>query len=229
MQCLSERFTKTWGGNGLDVKLLSISRKTTKARVANHNDSDAKLLRSSWKTTKAWVANHNGSDAKLLRMSLKIQEKKKLLFLLFFKSSLVACERILSSFAAKPIRNATLCLVAFEHILSSFGAKPTGFAFRWDNPFAYAADHSSRPTYVCLPSGLYHAQRSNPAAIRTQSRGNAPARHLLLWWLKYDPAWIANLTLLPREKCGYAHANMAPFPRNQRCHSQKPVLLPFLV
>ena len=22
--------------------------------------------------------------------------------------------------------------------------------------FAYAADHSSRPTYVCLPSGLYH-------------------------------------------------------------------------
>ena len=34
--------------------------------------------------------------------------------------------------------------------------------------FAYAADHSSRPTYVCLPSGLYHArsgrilQRSGP-------------------------------------------------------------------
>ena len=24
--------------------------------------------------------------------------------------------------------------------------------------FAYAADHSSRPTYVCLPSGLYHAR-----------------------------------------------------------------------
>ena len=24
--------------------------------------------------------------------------------------------------------------------------------------FGYAADHSSRPTYVCLPSGLYHAR-----------------------------------------------------------------------
>ena len=24
--------------------------------------------------------------------------------------------------------------------------------------FAHAADHSSRPTYVCLPSGLYHAR-----------------------------------------------------------------------
>ena len=24
--------------------------------------------------------------------------------------------------------------------------------------FAYAADHSSRPTYVCPPSGLYHAR-----------------------------------------------------------------------
>ena len=77
------------------------------------------------------------------------------------KSSLVAFERILSSFAAKPIRNATPCLVAFEHILNSFAAKP----------------------------------------IR-----------------------ITNLTLLPRDVCGYAHANMAPLPRNQRCHSQKPVL-----
>ena len=91
-------------------------------------------------------------------MSLKIEEKKKILFLLFFKSSLVACERILSSFAAKPVRSATPCLVAFEHILSRFGAKPTG---------------------------------------------------------------IANLTLLPRDKCGYARANMAPLPRNQRCHSLK--------
>ena len=109
-QSLNKRPTKAWGTNrhGLDVKLLSISRKTSKARVANHNGLDvkllrsswktikawvanhngldAKLLRSSWKTTKAWVANHNGSDAKLLRMSLKIQEKKKILFLLFVEA-----------------------------------------------------------------------------------------------------------------------------------------------
>ena len=39
------------------------------------------------------------------------------------------------------------------------------------------------------------------------------------------PIRIANLTLLPRDVCGYAHANMAPLPRNQCCHSQKPVLL----
>ena len=53
--------------------ILSISQKSTKARVANHNGFDAKLLRrlrSSLQTTKAWVANHNGPDAKLLRMSL---------------------------------------------------------------------------------------------------------------------------------------------------------------
>ena len=51
--------------------------------------------------------------------------------------------------------------------------------------FAYAADHSSRPTYVCRSAfrPVSCAQRSNPAAIRTQSRGNAPARHLLLRWL----------------------------------------------
>ena len=109
-QSLSKRPTEAWGTNrnGLDVKLLSISRKTRKAPVANHNGLDAKLLRSSWKTTKAWVANHNGLDAKLLRsswkttkawvanhnglgakllrMSLKIQEKKKILFLLFFEA-----------------------------------------------------------------------------------------------------------------------------------------------
>ena len=109
-QSLNKRPTKAWGTNpnGLDVKLLSISRKTSKARVANrngldaklqrsswkttkawvanHNGLDAKLRRSLWKTTKAWVANHNGSDAKLLRMSLKIQEKKKILFLLFFEA-----------------------------------------------------------------------------------------------------------------------------------------------
>ena len=50
--------------------------------------------------------------------------------------------------------------------------------------FAYAADHSSRRTYVCLLRPVSCAQRSNPAAIRTQSRGNAPARHLLLRWLE---------------------------------------------
>ena len=71
-------------------------------------------------------------------------------------------QRILSSFAAKPVRSAAPCLVALEHILNSFAAKP----------------------------------------IR-----------------------IANLTLLPRDVCGYAHANLAPLPRNQRCHSQKPVVL----
>ena len=87
-QSLNKRPTKAWGTNrnGLDVKLLSISRKTSKAPVANHNGLDAKLLRSSWKTTKAWVANHNGSDAKLLSMYLKIEEKKKIQFLLFFRS-----------------------------------------------------------------------------------------------------------------------------------------------
>ena len=109
-QSLNKRPSKAWGTNrnGLDVKLLSISRKTSKAPVANHNGLDtkllrsswkttkawdanhngldAKLLRSSWKTTKAWVANHNGLDAKLLRMSLKIQEKKKILYLLFFEA-----------------------------------------------------------------------------------------------------------------------------------------------
>ena len=109
-QSLNKRPTKAWGTNrnGVDVKLLSISRKTSKAPVANHNGLDAKLLRSSWKTTKAWVANHNGLDAKLLRsswkttkagvanhngldakllrMSLKIQAKKKILFLLFFEA-----------------------------------------------------------------------------------------------------------------------------------------------
>ena len=85
-QCLNKIPTKTWGmnRNGLDVRLLSISRKTTKTRVANHNGLDAKRLRGSWKTTKAWAANHNGSDAKLLRMSFKFEEKKKILFLLFF-------------------------------------------------------------------------------------------------------------------------------------------------
>ena len=44
-----------------------------------------------------------------------------------------------------------------------------------------------------------------------------------------EPIRISNLTLLPRDVCGYAHANMALLPRNQRCRSQKPVLLPFLV
>ena len=42
-----------------------------------------------------------------------------------------------------------------------------------------------------------------------------------------EPIRIANLTLLPRDVCGCAHAEMAPLPRNQRCHSQKPVLLPW--
>ena len=108
LQSLNTRPTKAWGtNNGLDVKLLSISRKTIKARVANHNGLDAKLLRSSWKTikarvanhngldakllrsswrtTKAWIiANHNGSDAKLLRSSLKLEEKKKVLFFTIF-------------------------------------------------------------------------------------------------------------------------------------------------
>ena len=41
--------------------------------------------------------------------------------------------------------------------LASLGAY-TGLAVRWDNPICNAADHSSRPTYVCLPSGLYHAR-----------------------------------------------------------------------
>jgi len=36
---------EVWIANGLDVKLLSTSRKTTKARVANHNGLGAKLLK----------------------------------------------------------------------------------------------------------------------------------------------------------------------------------------
>ena len=40
------------------------------------------------------------------------------------------------------------------------------------------------------------------------------------------PIRIANLTLLPRDVCGYARANVAPLTRNQRCHTQKLVLLP---
>ena len=57
-QYLNKRAT-AWGTdrNGLDAKLLWISRKTIKARVANHNGLDAKLLRRELQITAAGCTN----------------------------------------------------------------------------------------------------------------------------------------------------------------------------
>ena len=60
--------------------------------------------------------------------------------------------------------------------------------------FGYAANHSSRQTCLRLSAlrSLSCAQRQGLAAIRTQSRGNAPSRHLLFRWMA-SPTLHAHL------------------------------------
>ena len=46
--------------------------------------------------------------------------------------------------------------------------------------YAYAADRTPFPTYVCLPSGLYKARTGHVVADRSGAGNPALARHLLL-------------------------------------------------
>jgi hypothetical protein len=50
--------------------------------------------------------------------------------------------------------------------------------------FAYAADHSSRPTYVCLPSGLYHERSGRILQQSGPNQEVMPTWHLLLRWME---------------------------------------------
>ena len=46
--------------------------------------------------------------------------------------------------------------------------------------YAYAADRTPFPTYVCLPSGLYKAHRTSSSADRPRAGNPVFARYLLL-------------------------------------------------
>ena len=75
--------------------------------------------------------------------------------------------------------------------------------------FAIAADHSSRPTYVYLPSGLYHARSGR---ILQQSGPNQEVMAFTsLMDGEYDPAWTFRQMCLGRE----IHPSMIPSGQRQ--------------
>ena len=204
------RYKSQWLGRET-TKHIATSKapETSKAPVANHNGLDAKLLRSSWKTTKAWVANHNGLDAKLLRSSWKTT-KAWVANHNGLGAKLLRMSLKINAGSKFKKRRRYCFFYSLKHFLSSFAAEPIRIA-----KSSLVAFERILSSFAAKP-----IRNATPCLVAFE--------HMLSSFAA-KPIRIANLTLLPRDVCGYARANMAPLPRNQRCHSQKLVLLPFLV
>ena len=99
-------------------------------------------------------------------------------------------------------------LYSLEHFLSSLAAEPIRIA-----KLSLAASERILSSFAAQP-----IRNATPCLVAFE--------HILSSFVA-KPIRIANLTLLPRDVCGYMHAKMAPLPTNQRCHSQKTSLAAF--
>ena len=129
----------------------------------------------------------------------------------FINSSRIFINSSKSSQLKRPSQAPRYCFFySLKHFLSSFAAEPIRIA-----KLSLVAFERILSSFAAKP-----IRNATPCLVAFEP---------MLSSFAAKPIRIANLTLLPRDVCGYARANMAPLPRNQRCHSQKLVLLPFLV
>ena len=91
---------------------------------------------------------------------------------------------------------------SLEHFLNSFAAEPIQIA-----KSSLVAFERILSSFAAKP-----IRNTTPCLVAFE--------HILNSFVT-RPIRIANLTLLPGDVCGYAHANMTPLPRNQRCRKSQ--------